>query len=240
MNETLGNSIIWSKLTGPDPVMIARMGKAELECLVQRPANYWPESILFQAWNNAGVFPHGDTDLLRRFCDLYMRCIASADVMATWLGEAEAGIIAAYGKDPIRVPLRSLEPYYHVNPWSAALEGKKVLVIHPFADSIKAQFEKRHKLFADQSVLPSFELRTLKAVQSNAGNKVPHKDWFEALYWMIGKIHDTEFDIAIIGAGAYGIPLAYAVKKKGKKAIQMAGATQILFGIKGSVGMSMK
>lgn len=231
--ESIGNSIIKDKLTGPDPVMIARIGKAEMDCLVYRQANYWLESILFQAWNNAGVFPRGDTDVLRRFCDLYMSCISSADVMATWLGGVEPKIIATYGKNPIQVPLRSLEPYYHVNPWSAVLEGKKVLVVHPFVDSIKMQFEKRHELFSDQTVLPDFELKTLRAVQSNAGNKVPYKDWFEALYWMTNEIHNLEFDIAIIGAGAYGIPLAQVVKQKGKKAIQMAGATQILFGIKG-------
>ena len=46
-------------------------------------------------------------------------------------------------------------------------------------------------------------------------------------------IDDVDFDIAIIGAGAYGLPLCSYVKLKGKKAIHMGGATQILFGIKG-------
>ena len=36
-----------------------------------------------------------------------------------------------------------------------------------------------------------------------------------------------------VGAGAYGLPLAYHAKKLGKKAIQLGGPTQILFGIKG-------
>ena len=44
---------------------------------------------------------------------------------------------------------------------------------------------------------------------------------------------NIEFDIAIIGCGAYGLPLAAKIKKSGKQAIHLAGATQLLFGIKG-------
>ncbi len=48
------------------------------------------------------------------------------------------------------------------------------------------------------------------------------------------KVLKKQFDVAIIGAGAYGMPLADFIKiKMGKVAIHMAGATQILFGIKG-------
>ena len=40
--------------------------------------------------------------------------------------------------------------------------------------------------------------------------------------------------VALIGAGAYGLPLAAHVKKLGKKAIHVGGGLQLLFGIKGS------
>ena len=41
------------------------------------------------------------------------------------------------------------------------------------------------------------------------------------------------FDVAIIGCGAYGMPLAAMLKQAGKQAIHLGGATQLLFGIKG-------
>ena len=47
------------------------------------------------------------------------------------------------------------------------------------------------------------------------------------------EISKYDFDIAIIGAGAYSLPLAAYVKQLGKIAVQMSGSTQILFGIKG-------
>ena len=43
-----------------------------------------------------------------------------------------------------------------------------------------------------------------------------------------------DFDTAIIGCGAYGFPLAAKLKAAGKQAFHMGGATQLLFGIKGS------
>jgi hypothetical protein len=50
---------------------------------------------------------------------------------------------------------------------------------------------------------------------------------------MCEQIASKEFDVAILGCGAYGLPLASFVKSLSKKAVHLGGATQILFGIKG-------
>ena len=81
-----------------------------------------------------------------------------------------------------------------------------------------------------------YELKTIKAVQSIAGNQPEgFGDWFEALDWMKREIDKTDFDIAIIGCGAYGFPLAAYVKQIGKKAIHLGGATANLFGIRSNM-----
>ncbi|CAF4657494.1 unnamed protein product, partial [Rotaria sp. Silwood2] len=100
------------------------------------------------------------------------------------------------------------EPYYYKEPWSRFLENKKVLVIHPFEKTIQNQYKNHHLLFADKNVFPSFELKTLKAVQSLANNPTEFNTWFDALDYMKSAISKIDFDIAIIGAGAYGLPLA--------------------------------
>jgi glycerol-3-phosphate dehydrogenase len=41
------------------------------------------------------------------------------------------------------------------------------------------------------------------------------------------------FDVAILGCGAYGFPLAAKIKAAGRQAVHMGGTTQILFGIRG-------
>jgi hypothetical protein len=52
--------------------------------------------------------------------------------------------------------------------------------------------------------------------------------------WMCNEINKIEFDTAVIGAGAYGFPLAAHVKRLGKQAIHLGGASQLLFGIRGN------
>ena len=89
-------------------------------------------------------------------------------------------------------------------------------------------------MFSDIDFLPQMELMTMKAVQTIAGQKDNRfRNWFEALEYMHQETQKYDYDIAILGCGAYGFPLAARIKRDGKKAIHMGGATQILFGIKG-------
>ena len=60
------------------------------------------------------------------------------------------------------------------------------------------------------------------------------KTWFEALDYMYDEVMKKDFDVALIGCGAYGFPMAAHVKRSGKKAVHLGGATQLLFGIKGN------
>jgi len=131
--------------------------------------------------------------------------------------------------------LTSLEPYYAIDPWSEALAGRKVLVVHPFKTTIESQYySNRTRLFRDPRLLPEFgSLTVLQAVQSIAGSPTHFRDWFAALDWMKSQIDRIEFDVALIGCGAYGFPLAAHVKRMGRVGIHLGGATQVLFGIRG-------
>jgi hypothetical protein len=104
--------------------------------------------------------------------------------------------------------------------------------VHPFERSIRDQYARRLEIFADRRVLPEFELKTLRAVQSIAGTRTPFADWFAALDDMRERISEIDFDVAVIGCGAYGFPLAAHVKRLGKHAVHLGGATQYLFGIR--------
>jgi hypothetical protein len=128
--------------------------------------------------------------------------------------------------------LEDLEPFFTSNPWTKALAGKKVLVVHPFVETIKSQYQQRERIF-NNDLLPAFELEVIPAVQSIAGQKTEFEDWFSALHSMKEQIAKKDFDVCILGCGAYGFPLASFVKNMGKQAIHIGGATQLLFGIKG-------
>jgi len=52
-------------------------------------------------------------------------------------------------------------------------------------------------------------LLTLKAVQTIANTKDDRFDtWFDALDYMYNEALKLDFDVALIGCGAYGYPLA--------------------------------
>ncbi len=183
----------------------------------------------------AGFFPVTEKSL-EAFGSRMIKDIENIDVLGSWLKQEVE--VLEFMKGASLVGLTDLEPYYHINPWSEALEGKVVLVIHPFEQSIQQQYQKRKLLFKDGRILPEFELKTLKAIQSLGGqalnsNAPGFNTWFDALDWMCEKIADINFDVAIIGAGAYGLPLASYIKSLGKKSVHLGGATQLLFGIKG-------
>lgn len=238
---------IISLLQSEEPCMIARFGSVELQSLIDylypsRVKNILPfikgkypswgysPSTIRTMYINAGFFPSTRREL-NRFGKLMTDCIRYVDILGSWRPEEK--YIKSYLEDKTLVPLADLEPYYFDEPWTIALQGKKVLVIHPFEDSILAQYKKWGKLFDNPQLQPNFKLLTLKAVQSIAGNKPNNfNNWFEALEWMKYEIDKLDFDIAIIGCGAYGFPLAAYVKQIGKKAIHLGGAVQYLFGIK--------
>ncbi len=246
------SDVIKGYILSDQPCMIARIGTAEFYTFLrylsimklnqypfqksldyifkQSESFWWDERVRISMSIYVGFFPPTN-DNLNRFCEQLLADIKYIDILGSWIAD-EYQIIHRLN-NPIIVKLTDLEPYYHEHPWSEALAGKTVLVIHPFVESIKRQYERRTLLFSDPRVLPEFTLKTLKAVQSIAGNPCGFDSWFDALDWMCEQISQTAFDVAIIGAGAYGLPLAAHVKRLGKKAVHLGGATQILFGIRG-------
>lgn len=231
--------IIYEKIMSGKPFLAARFGDAELRALVYTLEidfgirKKFPQYIKTAMHRNAGFFPADDNYLLQ-FGHLLWNSSKHVDVFGVWYNLLEDYVIHQTCPNAELVELEGLEPYRSFNPWSRALKGKKVLVVHPFKDSIEHQYKVRDFLFENPNVLPEFELITYKAVQTNAGGTCNYPTWFDALDKMFDDIKQIDFDIAIVGCGAYGLPLAAKIKEIGKQAIHLAGATQILFGIRGA------
>ena len=241
------SDVIYKMLQSGVPCMIARFGSVELGCVVnylgvknKSVLNYirgkgepwwWTSLTLHHMYNNAGFFSISDKNL-RRFSELMIQSMPSVDILASWLQDEnrfEQELSHVY-----KIWLEYLNPYWSDKPWSRVLKGKKVLVVHPFVDSIQKQYQKRMLLHKSPDTLPDFNLKTIKAVQGIGGVcNEGFNDWFDAFEYMKAEIDKTDYDICILGCGAYGFPLAAHVKQMGKQAIHMGGATQMLFGIRG-------
>lgn len=236
-----GSSVVRLVLEQGRPCLVTRFGSIELACAAfytrWRSHGGIRLPYLAQARRviraNAGVFPTDDASL-DRFCHRYLGAVSQADVMGVCFNRDEHRTVERRCPAAQLVHIEALNAVLRQDPWTAALEGRRVLVVHPFARTIESQYRtRRAKLFDDPRTLPEFEIKTLAAVQSLAGNDGGFRTWFDALDFMTEQLAAIDFDVAIIGAGAYGLPLAAAVKEMGRQAVHMGGATQLLFGIRG-------
>ena len=247
------SELISNMLLNDAPCMIGRFGATELAGMTcvrnmesslpiwnkywkilrgeMRVANKWNRRIRQHMADWSGFFPLTD-DALTKFTRLMEQDASCLDILGSWLSE-EVQIRNLFSTAAI-IPIETiLYPYRQKNPWTLSLEKKRVLVVHPFEDTIKIQYPKRHLLFSGIKVFPDCQLITLKAVQSLRGENDRFETWFDALDWMCREIDKLEFNVALIGAGAYGFPLAAHIKRSGRKAVHVGGALQLMFGIKG-------
>lgn len=248
------SDLITKGLQSNEPFAVSRFGYSELRAILtylhiqESTYNYkkiirfarglkvepwWSPNTIRIITHNAGIFPP-KIPVIESFCKLVLGSISSIDILGSWLG-GEQWIKPLMPKTKF-IRFHDFYHFLHPNPWTQALAGRNVLVIHPFSKSIENQYRKRDLIYSGPHILPQFSLVTYKAVQSIAGNKPPeYNTWFEALEKMKEDISKIEFDVAIIACGAYGMPLSIFIKQELKrKSIHLGGNAQILFGIKGS------
>lgn len=250
LDRQLANDWMYELLVSDNPCMISRYGSGEINVVTnylaihsntnflskcreyvtkQAGLPWWDELFFKSMRNNMGVFPES-IDILEKFSERYLEDSKYIDLLGS-MSHAEKYMPTPSNMK--KVHIESLYPFFVERPWTRALKGKKVLVIHPFVFSIQRQYEHKEKVFSNPDIWPDYELITYRAIQSNAGAEVPYKDWFEALNKMEEDIDCLDYDIAILGCGAYGLPLAAHIKRMGKKAVHLGGGSQLIFGIKG-------
>jgi hypothetical protein len=217
------------------PVLVGRLGAVEARLIAEARfgrATGFSRTTRRQAHRNAGIFPL-EPAALAAAAERLQAALQAVDLLAVWDSPQQARVVAQLDPLPLRCGLSALEPWWQPAPWSAALAGRTVLVVHPFAASIERQWQRRERLFADPQVLPPFSLRTLRPPLTLAGHTEGHSSWCAALDGLIAQVSASRFDVALLGCGAYGLPLAAAIRAMGRPALHLGGALQLLFGIRG-------
>lgn len=235
-----------------EPALVGRLGGTEARFLGEFAKIHKHnviQSVLFKVkpnWikrskeinTNAGFY-FENLEQVSEFYDLYDKALLDTDVLGAW-GTAFAWIESRYLgniKTLIPVPMTApwVEPYSAKNSkvaWSNSLNGKSVLVISPFTESIIKQHKIIEKVFPGYDY-PNFTLKTIKAPQTIGFSSNSMPDWFENLNRIKKLMRDEDFDVALIAAGAYSYPLAHYAKKLGKIGIHTGGGLQLFFGIIG-------
>lgn len=251
-SRAMQEAAIRKMILQPGPCAIGKIGTSELFVLEYShrwirlpwpPSASWhrPAKRLFQS---GGLFPL-KKQIFDRFLIEYPEAVKSLDMVAEWQTEntyeaaVEHAMVESLCPHAVRVGfflVKILNPHA---PWLNDLATLRWLVIHPFAQTIRAQLPNLSMLgvysSAAKSHLQDRALDTSIIACPQLPYMVPprHRDWFEALEDLKAQMERETFDIALVGAGAWSLPLVAHAKKLGKKGIHLGGSLQLLFGIKG-------
>jgi hypothetical protein len=233
---------IADKIIKNEPFIVSRFGNVELEWYYQ--TTILEKSIFTRLFNfltfktdywrkkhfniKHPYFIPGDRSNSVFFRKKMDAVVPEIDFLASWL-RGEKSAIVKLKKDIPKAYLFDIEPYKAKVPWSLALQGKRVLVIHPMVELFQQQMKIRDKLFYSK-VLPDFEIVPLKALFFGDED---YPEWIDVFNYYEKKIGELDFDVALIGCGTWGMPICKIIKDKGKGAIHLGGATQLMFGIMG-------
>ena len=129
-------------------------------------------------------------------------------------------------------PMSLNAPY---DSWVYRLKGKRVLIVSLFADTMQKQLPHMDDIWGEKNPVRDVEFVFQKSVWFKAGSPSNQfASWFDALEYLDQQVAEKAFDIAIVSAGPFSMPLCAKIKRRGGKAIQYGGSLQLLFGIRGN------
>jgi len=157
LNKTEGNNLLYEKILSGEPFMAARFGATEIKAILYPSLPkilkiFLKKRILRRMFTLSGFFPSTEENIIK-FSSLSTNDINDLDILGSWRIEE-----FFYRNELCNVnivKLESLEPYLNNNPWSQLLKNKKVLVVHPFAETIIEQYKNTVKPMHQQFVEPT-------------------------------------------------------------------------------------
>ena len=231
MAHVFFNELITQCIQQKRPMSFGKLGAVETDCISNSQVNrqiIWGENLGI----NAGVFPLTHK-IVSRWMKEYIEAARTLDGYVEWWHGKDTAILNQY--NPTRLISKDIDdllPFYlGANAWHYALADKTVLVIHPMVDSIEAQASRF------SSIWPGAAIKKLICIRSYYPpwllTSHPYKTFFDCLKAIKKQIAKQQFDFAVVGAGAYSLPLLSFIKELGVPCVHLGGQTQLLFGIRG-------
>lgn len=243
-------------LSDSQPHFIGRIAGVELKVAyaVLEKTSLLTDRDLLELENNAGIHTTSQ-ESLKEYATRLVHAYEACSMIAEWPQEGEVFQVTGEGQRFIsrRTPLipkcsaLSLEPYY-LPPtefsWMSALRGKRILVLHPFIHTFQRQIEHLQVLYPNRSWFEGCTFHFLRPPVTLAGNH-QHMDWREHEEQCFQQIRDAQkthpFDVALVGAGGYGMPLCHRIYQEFQThVIYIGGALQLFFGVIGKRWFSNK
>ncbi|WPJ97367.1 hypothetical protein SH580_06550 [Coraliomargarita algicola] len=233
------NSWMAEQVKKEEPTCVCRLGSVELSALRHyiEYEGYSKDNdsvgVLNNLFNNAGVYPNEPTSF-NAFAKTYLNDLPLADLVGIWYNPGERATLEQYAPCAHFTELQNLEPYYFNQSWLNSAKGKRFLIITPFIKTARSQVAQLKAIWPQYKGLfheAAFEF--IKAPAHAAMVTPSHLNWSTALDALKAQMDTIDYDVLIVGAGAWGLPLAVHAKRTGKIGYHLGGSTQLLFGIKG-------
>jgi hypothetical protein len=244
MNSSeLDNLIIKKIIEENNPFFIGRIAGCELKVAYYFEIGKLDEIQieLKELENNAGIFTK-DINSLSEYVKELTKSYENCTLIAEWEQSGKVFSFTGVGQEFIanrtrnipKINAKALEPYYFKDNWMPAFKNKKILIIHPFSKTFKKQIINLQNIFPENSWFENCEIQFIEPPFTLAGNH-HNKDWKEHLQEFYKKLENyKEFDIALVGAGGYGMIISnYIFKELGKSVMYIGGALQLFFGVIG-------
>lgn len=156
-------NLIAERIRVGKPLMVARLGRTEIDVCEnirytfhkrrsnwrfikkEGQPNFLNPFLIPNFSRLSGFWPWEDNGALERFYQLMCRDMREVDILGSWCIN-EADFNEELGNS-VKVDRELMTPLLTPKPWTLALEGKKVLVVHPFAETIKSQYARIDKVF---------------------------------------------------------------------------------------------
>jgi len=215
----------------------------------------YPEKIIQNITVNAGLWA-GEGKTIDEAIDEWAEAMLDAgkdlDLVVAWnpmYPRQEENFLNTLVRSRTWIPLRALEPFYSPeSQYTLSMTNGSICVVSPFADTIKAQWERRSYLFpvdglAGKMWLPTQQLHTVKApFGPNMCPQNMNLSWnpeilkagpMAAVKRLADEVQATGARYVFVGIGALSLVLVAELKRRGLVALHTGGGTQIMFGVKG-------
>ena len=180
---------------------------------------------------NAGVKPRTEKSYYQLHSQ-FMNALAETDILGVFKLPREKKLWKTFSPPNCQVCTHiHFTPFFSSTPWSKALAEKRVFVVSPFLELFRQQMKKRHLVWKDLELLPELKLDGY-AFPYLIDDSCPFT-WQDTYQDVLKKMHESDFDVALFGCGALGLPLAHEAKRLGKVGIHLGGTLQLLFGVTG-------
>jgi hypothetical protein len=201
-------------------------------------------ALAHRSVRHAGVWP-GEAGFQCRFSDEFATAVAELDAVGIFpdAHDASLGLLAGHGMSVRPMRFEDQEPDRRAGApaadcWLERLRGRRVLIVGAFADVLRQRAHREvyeavwagaGKRWFEPAAVASLEI----PYGFEPATQARYADALELLDETAERVEEADFDLAMIGAGGLGIPLAARIKRGGRAAISLGGHLQVVFGVHG-------